>query len=201
MFIAHRGLVKPGVKENTIPAFLGAINTPQYAGFELDIYTSLDKEFVVHHSPLVEGEFIWQLKYSTLKKKGLSKLEDVLKLSTSKIILIEIKDFQIDIPKLTKLLNKYSHQNIYVMSFFPQVIAKFTNNKFKIGVLNYVLNSSKTYSYDFIGIIYSIASFSLINALKKLNIEVFLYGLNKKSTYIYSDVYYIVNHSDLSLLN
>lgn len=35
MLIAHRGIFSEVVKENTIPAFLGAINNPDYAGFEL----------------------------------------------------------------------------------------------------------------------------------------------------------------------
>ena len=60
MLIAHRGLVKKGVIENTLPAFLGAIKSNKYAGFELDIYTSLDGIFVVHHDPLLDGKFIWK---------------------------------------------------------------------------------------------------------------------------------------------
>ena len=42
MLIAHRGLVKEGVKENTLQAFLGAIKSKKYTGFELDVYTSKD---------------------------------------------------------------------------------------------------------------------------------------------------------------
>jgi len=82
MLIAHRGVTSSVVKENTIPAFLGAINNSKYAGFEFDIYTSCDGEFVVHHDPLVDGKFIWKCSYKELKKKGLIKLEDVLKLKT-----------------------------------------------------------------------------------------------------------------------
>lgn len=108
-------------------------------------------------------------------------------------MLIEIKDINVDILKLTKLLNKYKNRKIYVMSFFNSVIKKFQNNNFKIGVLNYVLNSTSTYPYDFMGVLYDVASLHLINSLKKLNIEVFLYALNKKDKYIYDDVYYIVD--------
>lgn len=194
MFIAHRGLVTKIIKENTIEAFKEAINSPKYAGFELDVYTSRDGYFVVHHNPLVDGKFIWKTNYKNLKKKGLIRLEDVLKLDTDKIILIEIKDINIDIDKFTKLLNKYKNKNIYVMSFFNSVIRKFHNVSFKIGVLNYVLNSSNTYDYDFIGILYNVASKHMIDSLKKLNIEVFLYALNKKDEYIYDDVYYIIDN-------
>jgi len=70
MLIAHRGIFNSVVKENTIPAFLGAINNSKYAGFEFDIYTSCDGEFVVHHDPLVDGKFIWKCSYKELKKKG-----------------------------------------------------------------------------------------------------------------------------------
>jgi len=193
MLIAHRGVTSSVVKENTIPAFLGAINDTKYAGFEFDVYTSRDGEFVINHDPLVDGKFIWNLNYKVLKKKGLVKLEDVLKLNTDKIMLIEIKDINIDILKLTKLLNKYQNRKIYVMSFFNCVIKKFQNNNFKIGVLNYVLNSTTSYPYDFMGVLYDVASLHLINSLKKLNIEVFLYALNKKDKYIYDNVYYIVD--------
>ena len=89
MLIAHRGIFNSIVKENTIPAFLGAINNSDYVGFELDVYTSSDGEFIVNHDPLVDGKFIWKYTCKKLKKKGLVKLEDVLKLKTNKIILNE----------------------------------------------------------------------------------------------------------------
>ena len=142
MFIAHRGVVNKVQKENTIPAFLNAINNDKYCGFELDVYTTKDKEFVVHHNPVIKGKFIWKYTYKELKEKGVIKLEEVLKLKTDKIILIEIKDINIDIHKFSKLLNKYPDKNIYVMSFFNSVISKFHNPSFKVGVLNYILNIS-----------------------------------------------------------
>ncbi len=193
MFIAHRGLVKDGVVENTIPAFLKAINSDKYVGFELDIYTSKDKEFIVHHDPLLNGKLIWNYSYKDLRKKGVVKLEDVLKLNTDKIILIEIKDINLDINKFSKLLSKYKNKNIYVMSFFNSVIKKFKKPTFKVGVLNYVLNSSSVYDYDFIGILYDIATDHMIESLRKLNIEVFLYALNKRDKYIFKNVYYIID--------
>ena len=197
MFIAHRGLVKKGIIENTIPAFLGAINSDKYAGFELDIYTSKDNEFIIHHDPLLDGKLIWSYEYKELKKKGVVKLEDVLKLKTNKIILIEIKDINLDINQFTKLLNKYQDKKIYVMSFFNSVIRKFKNPTFKVGVLNYLLNSTAEYLYDFIGILYDVATKHMINSLKELNIEVFLYALSKKDKYIFKDVYYIVDDAML----
>ena len=193
MLIAHRGLVKKGVIENTLPAFLGAIKSEKYTGFELDIYTSLDGTFVVHHDPLLDGKFIWKYNYKELRKKGVLKLIDVLRLNTDKIILIEIKDININIEKLTKLLNKYKNKKIYVMSFFNSVIKKFKNPTFKVGVLNYILNSTSEYTYDFIGILYDVATNHMIESLQKMNIEVFLYALNKKDKYRFKDVYYIID--------
>ncbi len=193
MFIAHRGLVKEGIIENTIPAFLGAIKDESYHGFELDVYTSKDNEFIVHHNPLIDGKFIWNYSYKELRTKGVVRLVEVLRLNTDKIILIEIKDINIDVEKLSKLLNKFRNKNIYVMSFFNSVIKKFKNPTFKVGVLNYVLNSTSTYPYDFIGILYDVASEKLITSLKKLNLEVFLYALNKKDKYLFKDVYYIID--------
>lgn len=193
MFIAHRGLVKDGVVENTIPAFLGAIKSDKYAGFELDVYTSKDKEFVVYHDPLIDGKLIWKVSYKELREKGVIRLVDVLRLNTNKIILIEIKDINIDIDKFSKLLNKYKDKNIYVMSFFNSVIRKFKNPTFKVGVLNYLLNSTTEYTYNFIGILYDVATKHMINSFRKLNIEVFLYALSKKDKYIFDDVYYIID--------
>lgn len=193
MLIAHRGIFNKVVKENTIPAFLGAINNPNYSGFELDIYTSKDGEFVVHHDLMLDGKFMWNYTYKELKKKGIIKLEDVLKLKTNKIILIEIKDINIDILKLSKLLDKYKDKNIYVMSFFKSVIKKFENRTFKVGILNYILNSSDVYPYDFIGILMPVASKHMISSLHDLGIEVFLYGISKKDKLIYEDVYYIID--------
>lgn len=192
MFIAHRGLHTHTV-ENSIPSFLAAINNPDYAGFELDIYTSKDNIFVVHHDPLIDGKLITHYNYKDLKNKGIIKLEEVLKLPTDKIILIEIKDINIDIAKLRKLLNKYQDKKLYVMSFFNSVIKKFSHETFKFGVLNYILNSTSNYHGDFIGILYDVATPHLISSLRNLNLEVFLYALNKKDKYLYSNVYYIVD--------
>ena len=103
MLIAHRGLVKKGVIENTLPAFLGAIKSEKYTGFELDIYASKNGTFVVHHDPLLDGKFIWNYNDKELRKKGVSKLIDVLRLNTDKIILIEIKDININISRIVAM--------------------------------------------------------------------------------------------------
>lgn len=134
----------------------------------------------------------WKSVFTKNGKRG-AIFTQKIKLKTNKIILIEIKDINIDTIQLTKLLNKYKTKNIYVMSFFNSVIKKINNNLFKIGILNYILNSTTTYNYDFMGILYDVASPHLINSLKKLNITVFLYAINKKDKLSYPDIYYIVD--------
>ena len=52
MFIAHRGKVTNLSKENTLEAFIDAINDPKYLGFELDIRTTKDKRFVFSNNLL-----------------------------------------------------------------------------------------------------------------------------------------------------
>ena len=97
MFIAHRGAATNTKHANTLAAFLNAINNSNYRGFELDIRVSKDNKIVVCHDPFVDGLLIKETKYNKLKKYNIPLLEDVLKLKTDKIILIEIKDFNMDI--------------------------------------------------------------------------------------------------------
>ena len=89
--IAHRGL-KINAQENTLKAFQNALNNPHYAGFECDIRTSKDGVFVICHNPLIKEDIISLTNYKDLKAKyNLPTLNDVLKISSSKIFLFEIK--------------------------------------------------------------------------------------------------------------
>ena len=56
------------------------------------------------------------------------------------------------------------------MSFFNSVIRKFKNPTFKVGVLNYLFNSTTEYTYNFIGILYDVATKHMINSFHNLNI-------------------------------
>ncbi len=197
MFIAHRGAATNTKKENTLAAFLNAINSSHYAGFELDIRVSKDKKIVVCHNPFIDGLLIKENNYSKLKKYNIPLLEDVLKLKTDKIILIEIKDFNMDITLLQKLLNKYQNKNIYIMSFSKKPLEKLILNKgnYKLGILNYVLNSDKNYdNYDFIVLLNFTLTPELIKYFNTKNILVFVYGINKKITIFDKDIYYIIDN-------
>lgn len=196
-YIAHRGLREKKYLENSIPSFLNAINNELINGFEFDIRKTKDNCFVVHHNAFIKTDLIKNHSYRYLKKKyNLPRLEDVLKLNTNKIMLVEIKDFNIPYKRLNRILKKYSDKNIYVMSFHNSIIYELCslNCSAKLGILNYVLNSEAEYNLDFIGLINDLADRNLIDEYKKKNIEVFLYGvLNEDEDVCYDDVYYIVD--------
>ncbi len=178
-FIAHRGVVKNNIKENTLEAFEEAINNSNYEGFELDVRVSKDKEFVIHHNSFINGKLLKTLDYKELKELGVVRLKDVLKLKTNKKIFIEIKDFDIDLKELARLLNK-TRLNIYLMSFDNNIIKKVSTykRKFKVGILNYYLNSDDNYRYlDFICLLYLGINEKTIRNFEEQDIEVILYGL------------------------
>ncbi len=134
-----------------------------------------------------------------MKKYNVPKLIDILKIKTNKIILIEIKEPNIDHKRLVILLNKYSKLNIYVCSFYNSIIKKISEEKhnFKLGVLNYVLNSEYNYHYyDFICILKNIYTDTIKNFFENNNIEIFIYGNNKKQEYDIVN-FYIVDYKNI----
>lgn len=178
-FIAHRGVVKGSIKENTMEAFEEAIRNSNYQGFELDVRVSKDGEFVIHHNSFINGKLLKTLDYKELKELGVVRLKDVLKLKTNKKIFIEIKDFSMDLKELTRLLNK-TRLNIYLMSFDNGVIKQISTykRKFKVGILNYYINSDDNYRYlDFICLLYLGINEKTIKNFEEQDIEVVLYGL------------------------
>lgn len=196
MFIAHRGKVNLVNKENTIAAFQGAIDDPKYLGFELDIRTTKDKKFVCIHDFFWQNNLISKTNYSTVAST-IPLLEDVLKLDTDKIILIEIKEKDINVEDLNQLLNNYHRQNIYVMSFHNEVIKKLLKleHSYKCGVLNYLFNSELSYQeYDFICLLNSTLTPELINYFLKRKITIFSYGLLNSTPKFYEDIYYIIDN-------
>lgn len=195
-YIAHRGLKENNIKENSLDAFYEAISNDQYVGFECDIRTTKDNVLVINHDSISNNRLISQTNYHDLKKP-LLKLKDVLELSTSKIILIEIKEVNLDVSMFNRLLQKYSSKKIYVMSFHNNVIkelAKF-HPKYKLGVLNYLFNSEEYYNdYQFICLLEAIYTPRLYQFFKNLHIEVFLYGIHHEKTYqITDDIYFITD--------
>ena len=197
MFIAHRGKVSSEAKENTIYAFKDAINDKKYHGFELDIRQSLDKKIVVVHDIFIGTNLVSKMTYNELKKYDIPLLEDVLKLDTDKIILIEIKDEKINLDDLVNLFNKYNNKNIYVMSFNNKVIQDLINKKsnVKCGILHYIFNRELSYNeYDFICILNDFLTDTIINYFERKKITVFSYGIIGNYINPVDNVYYIIDN-------
>jgi len=197
-FIAHRGLRSDTIKENTLDAFYNAIESDKMSGFEFDIRKTKDKYFIVNHNAFIKSDLISRKNHRYLKNKyNLPTLNEVLKIKTDKILMIEIKDISINYSEFVKLINKYQDKNIYIMSFHNKVINKLKSYKLKakLGILNYILNTEEEYDLDFICLLNNLATNEIINEYKKIGIEVFIYGvLNEKNDLFYDNVYYIVDY-------
>lgn len=188
--IAHRGIWNDVIQDNSYEALTKALNSSKYVGIECDIRETLDQEFVIYHNVLYQGNLVKNTLYKDIKK-DVCKLEDILKIETQKILLLEIKDFKLNKEKLLKLLNKYP-RNIYLMSFDKKVIKdlKQIDSKYKYGVLNYILNSESDYNLDFICLLDFIATNEIIKNFLKRNIELIIYGVinpTRNLTYIVDD--------------
>lgn len=196
--IAHRGIHSSKEEQNTVKSFIKAIKDERTSGFECDIRQSKDNVFLICHNPFINNKIIKYTNYKDLKKYKLPLLKNVLKLKTSKIKLLEIKDINLNINLLNKTLNKYNKNNIYVMSFINHNINKLDslNHNYKLGLLNYKLNNKKLYNYDFICLLNDFVNDEEINTYKRKNIEVFIYGIrNNKINKKYKDVKYILDIS------
>ena len=199
MLIAHRGKVDSINKENTIEAFKAAINDIKYDGFELDIRETKDKKIVVVHDFVVDNKLIKRVNYKELERYNIPLLESVLKLDTEKIIMIEIKDPNMDIEALRKLLEKYQNKKIYLMSFYNNVIKEFLklSHTCKCGILNYGFNHEYSYNeYDFICILDFSLTDNIIDYFRRRKIEVFSYGLLTNKLNIKEYVNYIIDNKN-----
>ncbi len=197
-FIAHRGYRDKKLKENSIEAFKKAIDSDFFSGFEFDIRECSNHKFVINHNAFVKDDLI-KFKNSKylINKYNLPTLEEVLKLETDKIFLIEIKDSHIDYKRFIKIINKHQNKNIYIMSFHNKVIEALKKYKIKakLGVLNYILNSESDYDYDFICLLNSLTTKDLIKCYKEKNIEVIMYGIiDPDHDLFFKDVYYILDY-------
>lgn len=199
-WIAHRGIQTGGTKENSLESFQKTIQDDRFVGFELDIRTSQDGVFMVHHNIFIDGNLFSSFTSKELSNRyNIPSLESVLKLNTKKIILIEIKEPNLNVSKLVSLINQYSHLNIYIDSFDNTIIKKLKQAgiKAKLGVLNYVINSENNYEdYDFIGLLSPVVTGKLLKYFQLKNIEVFLYGIkNLKDVIENEKIYYIIDEA------
>ena len=177
MFIAHRGLYDDNIKENTIEAFDNAFNNG-YQGIEFDVRLTKDNIPVVLHDSFLSRVFgikglLKNFTYQELRNKNIDipKLEDVINRYQNKVMIIELKE-KIDI---TKYLENPKN-NYYISSFNYDYVAYLKkSSNYKLGVINYVLNSGVDYSkLDFIMILDSIYNQKLF---KFKELEIIIYGV------------------------
>lgn len=191
--IAHRGNHQT-FKENSLAAFYEALNN-DYEGFECDIRQTKDQKLIIYHDPLFKGKLVRSLNYSKLKEEGIIELKDVLQIKTNKIIMLDIKDPLLDTDLLSKILDQYSYQNLYIITFHNNILKKLfkKDRKYKIGILNYYLNTEdEQYQYDFFCILNLLLDSDIINKFIQAKKELIVYGITKKEI---KDIYpyYIVD--------
>lgn len=190
LLISHRGMYDKEIKENTYCAIKNALESNDYVGVEFDVRATLDNEFIIYHDNMFNKKLISNTLYKELPKY-VPRLEDILRIKSDKIFLIEIKNINNKYDEFIKLLEKHKNKKIYVTSFSNKIIKKLDNRerKYKIGILNYVLNTSELVKdLDFVCVLNSLINKKIILSLKGK--EIFSYGgfLNKS----YLDIYYIV---------
>lgn len=195
-FIAHRGIWNDLIKDNSYQALYNGLLNDKYIGIETDIRVTKDNVFVIYHDSLYNGKLVKNIYYKDMI--NICRLEDILKIKTDKIILLEIKDFNIDVKRFIKLIDKYK-KNVMIMSFDRKVISKIKslNTKYKLGVLNYIINSDSSYDFDFICLLDIVSNNFIINSFKKRNIDVLIYGVID----ILEDATYIIDDNKLKYLD
>ena len=191
--IAHRGN-HSYYEENTIDALKKAING-NYAGFECDIRQTKDNKFALYHDALYNGELI---RTKPLKElNGITLMEDILKIKTKKLKVLDIKDPFLNTNNFLNIISKYDNFNLYIMSFYPNVIKKLDilNRKYKIGIINIFINDYQKDKYDFICINYHLITNNLLKEYKKDYKDVFIYGDDKMKYDDDNKIYYITDEN------
>lgn len=168
-FIAHRG--NNALKcENRLEIIKDVLKFDYISGIEVDIRKTLDNKFVLSHNRFLKNDKLininkYKLKnllkmefYINNKLFKIHTLEELLKINTDKIIIIEIKD-NINITKLHKILKKHSSLNLYICSFNYDFIYQFKKkySNYKCGlIIGYLMNVAKDIDiFDFLMFHYS----------------------------------------------
>ena len=190
--IAHRGLVTNDIKENTMEAFLNAINNG-YDGIELDIRVTKDNNIVVIHNQLIDltsnghgsiNKYTYKelLKYnfgSKNIKSSIPLLSQVIKKIHNKIIIIELKE-KIPYNLLDKILSKNNSNEYYLASFYKSNLENIDKNKYKVGLIDAIFNIKENIkNYNFIMILNTLFNESIYNYLKNIEVQPIIYRINK----------------------
>ncbi len=199
MHIIHRGIVNKSCKENILSSFKKSFNLG--FGIETDIHLTKDNKFICFHDFTLNRIFKKNLsvknlnysyikKISTLKKKPVPLLNQVLKISKNKFpILIEIKPhfskkILKNLVKETSNYNKcvfisFNHKNIYNLLKIKSKIK--TGLSFsKSSNIKIIIKKSQNQKIN----CFVLDKFFLDNKkIKKLKIKKYFYTIKKKSQF------------------
>lgn len=196
--IAHRGAQETG-KENTKTAIKEALKKEYISEIEIDIRQTKDKKLVLCHDPLINRtsnghglinkmtlKELKKYNFGTkTKKEKIPTLNEILKIKTNKIILIEIKETKKQdktlIKNINKEITKTKNKNIYITSFNYNILQQIKKEypKLKCGLLTGTLinKNHKNNNFDF----QTTTSYNKIPPTK--NKITFIWALNTKKKY------------------
>ena len=199
MHLIHRGIVNKNYKENTLSSFKKSFDIG--FGIETDIHLTKDNKFICFHDFTLNRifqknlsvknlEYSYIKKISSIKKKTIPLLSEVLKISQNKFpLLIEIKPYfsKKILKKLVKETSRYNrcvfisfkHKNIYNLlkiksniktglsfsnkSSIKEIIKKSKNQKINFYILDKVFLKNKS--------------------IQNLNVNKYFYTIKKKSEF------------------
>lgn len=169
--IAHRALDNHKYKENTIEAFINCLDKDYIDGIEIDVRITKDKKLILNHNSIIGNNLIKNQTLKQLKKYNVTLLEDVLKLNTNKIIVLDLKDKMKS--EIKKIIKKYNYLNLYICSFNYELVSDLLNTNVKIGlIVGYFINKNKNYNkFDFLNVNYK--------EKVKFNKEIMLWTINR----------------------
>ena len=153
MIISHRGNGNHRYKENSKNAIKTVLKETYVDGVEIDVRFTKDKKMVLNHGATYNNKII---KYTNYDDLYLESIHDIMKdIKTKKIILIEIKDNDFNnIPYILSFIKKYNYLNIYLQSFYKELLLEIKNKKIKIGLVCFTIPKDIS-SFDFISIWHS----------------------------------------------
>lgn len=155
MIISHRGNGNHRYKENSKNAIRTVLEENYIDGIEIDVRFTKDKKMVLNHGTTYNSKII---KYTNYDDLYLDSIHDIMKdIKTKKIILIEIKDNDFsNIPYILSFIEKFNYLNIYLQSFYKELLLeiKKRNKKIKIGLVCFNIPKDIS-SFDFISLWHS----------------------------------------------
>lgn len=127
--VGHRGLINKDVSENTLDSIKLAIKS-DLPFIEMDLRKTKDGQIILHHDPDFiindNGYCVNQLTLAELRKlKKIATLDEVLKISKGKKLILDIKDKNIE-QDIYNIIKKNKAQNrVIIDSIDPEVHKKF----------------------------------------------------------------------------